>query len=567
MEWAPRWNRSCAPLAAIASREAVRAMRRPGLIGRGAPLALAALLILSTGTACMSTDTPYSVETRDLGQIERDLASGRVSSEALVGLYIARIHAIDGKTRAVLAIAPDALDQARASDAWRRSNPARPLEGVPVLIKDNIETADALPTTAGSLALAHNVTGRDAPLVARLRAAGAIILGKTNLSEWANMRGDRSISGWSGVGGQTRNAFALDRTPCGSSSGSGVAVAASLAPLAIGTETDGSVTCPASISGLVGLKPTVGLVSRNRIIPISVSQDTAGPMTRTVADAARLLSVIAGSDPADPATAAADRHRTDYAASLDRQALAGKRIGVLRFLAGYHPALDAVFDHALDRMRGAGATLVEIPSFDGMDAIGAAERLVLLTELKAGLAAYLADSPVRDQPQTLAALIAFNQAHADRELALFGQELFLKAEATDGMQAPAYLAARAESLRRAGPDGIDRMLAQSHLDALVAPTGPPAWMIDFVDGDNDLGAASTLPAVAGTPHLTVPMGQVAGLPVGLSFLGPAWSEAALLSLGYAFEAVRATPGGPGAASADAPLAAPTFPATIQPPLR
>ncbi len=523
------------PCRAPPTRSRRRAARR-------AALALAALFTLSIGTPRMCAAATYSVEGLGLDQIRDDLAHGRISAEALVGLYIARIHALDGQTRAVLGIEPDALDQARASDARRRSHPARPLEGVPVLIKDNIETGGALPTTAGSLALAGNVTGRDAPLVARLREAGAIILGKTNLSEWANMRGERSISGWSAVGGQTRNAFALDRTPCGSSSGSGVAVAASLAPLAIGTETDGSVTCPASISGLVGLKPTVGLVSRHRIIPISASQDTAGPMTRTVADAAHLLTVIAGSDPADPATADADRHRTDYAAALDRHALAGKRIGVLRFLAGYHPALDAVFDQALERLRGAGATLVEIPSFDGMDAIGAGEKLVLLTELKTGLADYLASTPKRDQPRTLAALIAFNQAHADRELALFGQELFIKAEATAGLHDPAYLSARADSLRRAGPDGIDRMLSQSKLDALVAPTGPPAWMIDIVDGDNDLGAASTLPAVAGTPHLTVPMGQVAGLPVGLSFLGPAWSEARLLSLGYAFEALR--PAGP-----------------------
>jgi amidase len=504
-------------------------------------LLLAASLLLPNGIPCMAADPVYPLEGRSVAALETDLAQGTITSERLVGLYIGRIHTIDRAgpaLHAVLAIEPDALDQARASDAYRRHNPARPLEGIPVLIKDNIEAAGALPTTAGSLALARNVTGRDAPLVARLRQAGAIILGKSNLSEWANMRGDRSISGWSGLGGLTRNAYALDRSACGSSSGSGVAVSASLAPLAIGTETDGSITCPASVSGLVGLKPTVGLVSRHLIIPISASQDTAGPMARTVSDAARLLTAIAGSDPADPATRDADSHRVDYAAALNAGSLSGRRFGVLRFLAGYHPALDRVFDQALDRLRHAGATVIEIPAFEGMDAIGSAEQLVLLTELKAGLDAYLAASPVRDQPQTLSALIAFNQAHASRELALFGQELFVKAQDTPGLSSPAYLAALSDSRRRAGQDGIDRLLAEHQLDGLVAPTGQPAWLIDTVDGDNVLGGASTLPAVAGTPHLTVPMGLVDGLPVGLSFLGPAWSEARLLSWGYAFEQRR-----------------------------
>ncbi len=473
-----------------------------------------------------------------MSEVEADLSAGRVTATELVRAYTARIASIDHagpSLHAVVALNPDALAEAQASDRRRAGGHPLPLDGVPVLVKDNIETRDRMPTTAGSLALAGNVTGRDSPLVSRLRAAGAVILGKTNLSEWANMRGSRSVSGWSGVGGLTRNAFSLDRSACGSSSGSGVAMSASLAAAAIGTETDGSVTCPASISGLVGLKPTVGLIPRTHIIPISATQDTAGPMTRTVADTARLLDVIAGSDPSDPATRDADQHRTDYMAALDAGALKGRRIGVMRFAAGYHPELDQAFDAALAVLRRAGATLVEIPSFPDLDAIGNDEQFVLLTELKAGLNAYLAGTPVPNQPATLSALIAFNQAHRDRELGLFGQELFLKAEATKGLDDPAYLAARDNAHRRAGPDGIDRLLATDHLDALVAPTGAPAWLIDTIDGDHDMGSAGTLPAVAGYPHLTVPMALVSGLPVGLSFIGPAWSEAKLLALGYSFE--------------------------------
>ena len=486
----------------------------------------------------MSAEPHYEVQGRTVTQIEADLAAGHITSEQLVSLYVARIRAVDaaGPTlHSVLAINPDALAEARDSDLRRRTNAPRALEGVPVLIKDNIDVAGSLPTTAGSLALVENVTGRDAPLVRRLREAGAVILGKTNLSEWANMRGSRSISGWSGVGGLTRNPYSLDRSPCGSSSGSGVAVAASLAPIAIGTETDGSVTCPANVNGLVGLKPTVGLVSRTHIIPISSSHDTAGPMARTVADAARLLTVIAGSDPDDAATLAADAHRTDYMAALDAHALKGSRIGVMRFAAGYHPEVDTLFNQSLDRMRAAGATIVEIKDFPGLDTIGGFELTVLLTELKAGLNAYLATTPSAVPSRTLADLIAFNEAHRDRELGLFGQELFIKAEATPGLHDPAYRTARDTARRLAGPEGIDRLLAADHLDALVAPTGAPAWTVDAIDGDHDSGSASMLPAVAGLPHLTVPMGLISGLPVGISFIGAAWSEARLLALGYAFE--------------------------------
>jgi amidase len=408
---------------------------------------------------------------------------------------------------------------------------------VPILVKDNIETADPMATTAGSAALAGNVTGRDAPLVARLRAAGAVILGKTNLSEWANIRSTHSLSGWSATGGQTRNPYALDRSSCGSSSGSGSAAAASLAGAAIGTETDGSVTCPAAITGLVGLKPTVGLVSRTHVVPISHTQDTAGPMTRDVRDAAVLLGAIAGSDPADPATAEADAHVTDYLAGLKPDALKGVRLGVMRFAAGFHPETEAVFQRALATLAAAGAILVEIPKFPGDEDPGKYEHIVLMTELKADLNAYLATtSPAMVPSRTLGDLIAFNKAHADVEMPLFGQELFEAAEKTAGLGDPAYLEAKSKAHRLAGPEGIDAMLAANRVSALVAPTLGPAWLIDPVLKDRFVGGGSGGPAaMAGYPHLTVPMGLVDDLPVGLSFVGPAWAEARLLAYGYAFE--------------------------------
>jgi amidase len=476
---------------------------------------------------------------RGLADLQSDLAAGRVTSVQLVSAYLARIDAIDASGPAlhsVIALNGQALDDARALDEERRTHgPRGPLHGIPILIKDNIETREPMATTAGSLALKDNITGRDAPVVARLRAAGAIILGKTNLSEWANIRGSRSVSGWSAIGGLTKNPFSPDRSACGSSSGSGAAIAAELAAAAIGTETDGSVTCPSSVNGLAGLKPTVGLVSRTHIVPISHSQDTPGPMGHSVTDIAILLSAMAGSDPLDPATMEADWHVEDFTAALEVTALHGKRIGVMRFEAGFHPETDAVFAHALDVLRDAGATLVEIPKWPGAGAIGDAEHLVLLTELKADLAAYLATTPKAVTTRTLADVIAFNKAHADRELGLFGQELFEKAELTAGLDDAAYQAARATSLRLAGAEGIDKMLADQKLDAVVAPTAGPAWVVDTVNGDSSTGQTSTLPAVAGYPHLSLPMGDVSGLPVGLSIIGPAWSDARILAYGYAFE--------------------------------
>jgi amidase len=446
------------------------------------------------------------------------------------------LNRVEGRRdlNAVIAVDPTAAGQEQAFRASGR--PYTDVAGEPVLIKDNIEMAGPLPTSAGSLALANNVTNRDAPLVARLRAAGAIIIGKTNLSEWANIRSNHSISGWSAVGGQTRNPWALDRNPCGSSSGSGAAVATGIVDLAIGTETDGSITCPAAINGIVGLKPTVGLVSRTHIVPISHSQDTAGPMTKTVAQAAALLTAIAGTDPADPATAEAETHKSNYAASLDANSLRGKRIGVMRFASGF--GTDTAFETALAILREKGAVLVDIKKFDD-SAIGKNELPVLLTELKADLAKYLQGSPANIPVRSLADVIAFNNAHQREEMALFGQETFEQAEKTKGLDDPAYKKARHDSFMAAGPNGIDKLLKDNNVVALVGPTMPPAWKIDAVNGDQSSGGgAGSLAAVAGYPHLTVPMGLTKGLPVGLSFIGPKWSEQLLLNLGYAFEQAR-----------------------------
>ena len=451
-----------------------------------------------------------------------------------------RIRRIDPQLGSVIAIDPTAMVQAKRIDMQAV---AGALAGQPVLIKDNIEVAGPLPTTAGSLALIANVTNRDAPLVARLRSAGAVIVGKTNLSEWANIRSSHSISGWSAVGGQTRNPHALDRNPCGSSSGSGAAVAAGLARMAVGTETDGSITCPAAVNGVVGFKPTVGLVSRTHVIPISESQDTAGPITATVRDAAQMLTVMAGTDPADPATKEADSRKQDYAAALDPASLRGERIGVMRFASGF--GTDPAFESALAVLRAQGAELVEIKEFKNQDKIGGPEFQVLLTEFKAGLDRYLQSSPAPIPVRSLADVIAFNRANAAKEMPLFGQDIFEQAQATKGLSDPDYRKARATSYRYAGPEGIDALLKQNRVVALVGPTMPPSWKIDAVNGDQiSGGGAGSLAAVAGYPHLTVPMGMVTGLPVGLSFIGPKWGDALILSLGYAYEQARGPLPGP-----------------------
>ena len=497
-------------------------------------LLLAAALPLAPAHAA-----PVPIEERSIDQLAAMMAWG-TRSGAIVDAYLARITAMDRAgpaLHAIIALNPNARAEARASDARRRAGHAiGPLDGVPILVKDNIETRDPIATTAGSLALKDNVTGRDAPLVAALRRAGAVILGKTNLSEWANIRSNRSMSGWSAVGGLVRNPYALDRTACGSSSGSGAAVAASFAAGAVGTETDGSVVCPASMMGLVGMKPTLGLVSRTFVVPISHSQDTPGPMARSVRDAALLLGAMVASDPADPATAEADRRRVDYAGALSRDGLKGVRVAVLR--PEMAPALTARFEAALAVLKGAGAHLIDVtrPKADGL---GDAETLVLHTELKADLTAYLAATPAAVQTRTLEALIAFDTAHAAEEMPWFGQETFVAAQATKGLDDPAYRAALARSRQQAGPDGIDAMLQAANATILVTPTYDAAWFSDPVHGDQyDGPSASRLPAIAGYPHLTVPMGQVQGLPVGLSFIAPAFADAAVLRAGFAFEQAR-----------------------------
>jgi len=495
-------------------------------------VAAAAVAAVSMGAADAAAHAAYDPSEKSIAQLEADMAAGRVTAEQLVGAYLDRIRRLDRvgpRLQSVIALNPSALADARALDAERRkTGPRGPLHGIPLLLKDNIETKDAMPTTAGSLALKDNVTHRDAPLAAKLRAAGAIILGKTNLSEWANIRSSSSISGWSAIGGLTKNPYVLDRNACGSSAGSGTATAASLAAAAIGTETDGSVICPSSISGIVGLKPTVGLVSRSRVVPISVSQDTAGPMARNVADAAALLNVIAGSDPTDPATAEADAHRTDYTAALSKPSLKGVRLGVFHVEGGGASAATAeAFAAAVAVLKAQGAEVIELKPVKVPDAIGEDELTVLLTELKSGMNAYLATTAAKTR--TLADVIAFNRAN-QRETVLFGQDLFEKADATTGDATKA----RAES-RDFARATLDKLLDDNKLDALITASGSPSWRIDVLRGDRDAGESASLPAVAGYPHLTVPMGYVQGLPVGISFIGAAWSDAKLLAIGNAYE--------------------------------
>ncbi|ODS62187.1 MAG: amidase [Arenimonas sp. SCN 70-307] len=504
-------------------------------------LALPLLLLLAACAREQADAPPPAQEAGEsLDVVELDvagaaqlMAEGRISSETLTQAYLARIAEIDdaGPTlNAVIEIAPDALDQARRLDEERAAGKLRgPLHGIPVLVKDNIDAAGMV-NSAGSLALASHRPADDAFVVQRLREAGAVVIGKTNLSEWANFRSNRSSSGWSSRGGQTRNPYVLDRNPCGSSSGTGAAIAASLATVGVGTETDGSILCPSAVNGLVGLKPTVGLVSRDGIIPISISQDTAGPMARTVADAAALLQVLAAPDATDPASF--DAGTVDYLAGLEDASLAGKRIGVLRQAMGRHPDLDAATERALEALRAGGAELVdvEVPTWGQW---GGAEFEVLLYEFKDGLNAYLREgnAPVA----SLEALIAWNREHAGEVMPIFGQELLEQAQAKGGVDEPAYLEARGRARRLALDEGLLAVLDGQSLDALVAPTTGPAWPTDHVLGDRFLSAGYGIAAVAGTPSLTVPMGELRGLPLGLAFLGRPRSEAELLALGHAFE--------------------------------
>lgn len=502
-----------------------------------------ALSAATAATAAMSTPTDFRWSELSVLEASRQMAEGQLTSLALTQAYLARIAALDQsgpRLNSVIELNPDAEAIAAERDAERAAGKLRgPLHGLPVLIKDNIATHDRMATTAGSIALAGVAVPQDATLVARLREAGAVLLGKTNLSEWANFRGKASVSGWSSRGGQTLNPYALDRTPSGSSSGTGAALAANLALLGVGTETDGSITSPAAVQGLVGIKPTLGLVSRHGVVPIAFSQDTAGPICRSVADAALLLWALAGVDPADPVTKS-QQGRFDRATLLQLPpgALKGKRLGVAtNLIEGHGRATVGLFDAALQALEAAGATLVRAP-LPQLPAMSAGELDVLVYEMAAAMADYLRDFAPTGPFKTIADLVAFNQAHPET-LALFGQEWFeasAESAKAGGLRAPKYLKALAAGQRAARAQGIDAMLKQHKLDAIVAPTSGPAWLIDPIKGDQDTTPSATTPAaVAGYPHVTVPMGQVSGLPVGLSFFGTAWTDAKLLALAADYE--------------------------------
>ena len=496
---------------------------------------LSALLLSASAAVHGAT----AIEEASVEQLQRAMASGRATSVSITQASLARIQQLDRKgpaLRAVLETNREALAIAAALDRERKAGQVRgPLHGLPVLIKDNIDTGDRMLTTAGSLALVGAPAPRDAFVVRRLREAGAVILGKTNLSEWAFMRSEYASSGWSARGGQTRNPYAGSRNPCGSSSGTGSAIAASFAVVGIGTETNGSIMCPSGVMGLVGIKPTVGLVSRSGIIPVAHSQDTAGPMTRSVADAAAVLTAMAGVDPDDPATQAAQgRIEADYRAFLNADGLRGARIGVARKkVTGYNPHTDRLFERGIADLKRLGAEIVDPADFGSLGEFDGDERELLLYEFKSDLNAYLARRkgvPV----STLAELIAFNEKNSAREMALFSQDLLIQAQAKGPLTDDAYIkaAARARQLARAG---IDDVLAAHRLDAIVAPTGAPAWLTDHVNGDAWQGGSWAPAAVAGYPSITVTMGAAKGLPVGLSFVGTAWSEGKLLRLAYAYE--------------------------------
>jgi len=483
----------------------------------------------------------FELEEATMSDLQKRMASGADSARSLCEKYIARIEAVDRRgpaLRSVLEINPDALAIAAGLDSERKAGKVRgPLHGIPVLIKDNVGTADKMQTTAGSLALLGAIPAADAPIVKRLRDAGAVILGKTNLSEWANFRSTHSQSGWSGRGGQCRNPYALDRDPSGSSSGSGAAAAASLCAVTVGTETDGSIVSPANNCALVGFKPTLGLVSRTGIIPIAHSQDTAGPMTRTVADAAVLLTVMCGFDPADSATRElSGKAPVDYTAFLDRRGLSGMRIGVPRKkLYGQSPAADAVAEAALDVMRREGAVIVDPADIATLGETDESELEVLLYEFKADLNAYLAGLGSRTPYRSLRDLIAFNEKNRATEMPYFGQEIFEKAEAKGPLTDQAYVDALAKDLRLTRAEGIDKTMDDHRLDCLVAPTSAPPSLIDLVNGSYGSGGSSSFPAIAGYPDVTVPAGWSFGLPVGLSFFGRAGSEPTLFKIAYAFE--------------------------------
>lgn len=505
-----------------------------------ASLALPAFARANAAEPPAQEASPFELDEVTIGELADGMKSGKFTARSLVEKYLQRIADIDKKGPAlnsVIELNPDALSIADSLDAERKSKgPRGPLHGIPILIKDNIGTADRMMTTAGSLALLGSVAAKDSGVARRLRESGAVILGKTNLSEWANFRSSHASSGWSGRGGQTRNPYALDRNPCGSSSGSGAGTSANLCAAAVGSETDGSIVCPSSANGLVGIKPTVGLVSRSGIIPISHSQDTAGPMCRTVTDAAILLGALAGVDSDDAATKAPGRKAVaDYTQFLGHGGLRGARIGIVRKAYDFDETVASVLHDALAAMKYEGAVLIDPVEIASLGKFDDSELDVLLYEFKAGLNAYLASSAPKAAVRSLKEIIEFNEKNHESELKYFGQDLFLKAEKKGPLTDKAYLDALAKNHRLARTEGIDAVMEKHRLDALVAMTAGPSWLTDLIDGDHDTGGSSSLAAVAGYPNINVPAGFVFGMPVGISFFGRAWSEPTLIKIAYGFE--------------------------------
>jgi len=511
-----------------------------GVAAVGSPVLQSCAKPSETTSADSVAKDSFELNETTILQLQQDMQTGKYTSETLVSLYLKRINEIDKSgpmLNSVIEINPEARELARQMDAERKAGKIRsPLHGIPVLIKDNIDTADSMLTTAGSLALTGSRPARDAFIASRLREAGAVILGKTNLSEWANFRSSRSSSGWSGRGGQTRNPYVTDRNPCGSSSGSGVAVSANLCVAAVGTETDGSIVCPSSVNGIVGIKPTLGLWSRSGIIPIAHSQDTAGPMTRTVSDAVIMLGLLTGIDNADEASVAGTgKIQQDYTRYLDANGLENARIGVARNFFGFHDKVDELMEGAIELMRSKGAVIIDPADIGTTKEMEEFEFDVLLYEFKADLNRYLSLLPDTNRYKSLADLIAYNEANKQTEMPWFGQDIFVSAEKKGPLTEDAYLKALASLKRLAGPDGIDATMQQHKLDAIIAPTGGPAWNTDWVNGDHFSGGSSSPAACAGYPAITLPAGFVHGLPVGITFMGTAWSEPLLIRLSYAFE--------------------------------
>ena len=513
---------------------------RSGLVGS---IALASVRALADDVRDAETIAPpqvFELDEATIDDLQKGMASGKYTAQSLTQKYLDRINEVDRRGHAINSVIetnPDALAIASALDKQRKAGRlVGRLHGIPVLIKDNIGTHDRMTTTAGSLALAGSIASRDSFVAQKLRDAGAVIIGKTNLSEWANFRSSHSSSGWSGRGGQTKNPYVLDRNPCGSSSGTGAAIAANLAAMGVGTETDGSVVCPSNANSLVGIKPTLGMISRAGIIPIAHSQDTAGPMCRTVTDAAILLGALTGVDSRDDATKSSlGKSFADYTKWLDANGLKGARIGVHRKAFGFNDAVDKLMKDCIDIIKSRGATVIDPADIPTQGKFDDTELEVLLYEFKADLNSYLASLGPGAPVKSLKEIIDFNEQYRDREMPYCGQDLFLKAQAKGPLTEKAYRDALAKNHRLSRKEGIDAVMDKNKLDALIAPTGGPPWPTDWVNGDHFTGGYSTASAVAGYPHITVPAGYVFGLPVGISFFGRAWSEPALIKFAYAFE--------------------------------